>query len=1073
MDFLRDEKSQTMNYTELQVTTNFSFLRGGSHPRDLIARAVAYGHTRMAITDRNTVAGVVRAHLAARGTGLTIIPACRLDLVDGPSLLAYPTDQEAWTRMCALLSLGNLRTEKGQCELYKTDVYKYMQGILFALVPPDNLNRAFEFDPSFIAHVREYRDVFGSSLYVAANRTYRANDAKRMYRIAELGIPMLATNDVHYHCKEQRELQDILTCIREKCTIYNAGYKLHQNAERHLKTTAEMLRLFAPYPDAIRRTQEIAEACTFSLDTLKYIEPETISHDGLTAQQRLTKFTWEGAHKRYGAVIPEKVKKQLDFELDFIERRQLAPYFLRVHKYTSKAAELGILYQGRGSAANSTVCFCLAITPVDPMKSRLVFSRFMSDAREEWPDIDVDFEHERREEIIQFIYDDYGRDHAAIVATVTQERYKGAVRDVGKAMGLSEDILKRLSGSVWHYHEEGVAPDYLTEQGLNPHDPHLKKVVALTEQLMGFPRQLGQHTGGFVITHGKLSDICPVLNARMENRVQLEWNKDDLEALGILKVDVLGLGMLTCIRKGFDLIRQHYGKDITLANIPQDDPAVYEMFCHADTIGVFQIESRAQMSMLPRLQPRCFYDLVIEVAIVRPGPIQGQMVHPYLKRRQGLIPVEYPSPELEDILGRTLGVPLFQEQAMEIAIIAAGYTPAEADQLRRSIASFKANGQLHLHKDKFVNGMLTNGYERDFSEYTFELLKGFQEGYGFPESHASAFAWLVYVSGYQKYHYPEVFAAALLNSQPMGFYQPAQIIIDAKKHGVTVRPIDVNHSDWDCTLEEKQGKYHALRLGFRLANGLRAEDMRQLVSSRTKSYRSIHELTMVGLSIASLELLADADAFRSMGLDRRKALWEISALADKPTGMFSGQASESAYEGQVALPLMSEAEHVVQDYMATGLSIKAHPVSFVRPRLTTLQIVTTDSLATFKNGDQVRVTGIVTVRQRPGTAKGVMFITIEDETGFANLVVWPKIFERFRKEILAAPMLMVEGKLQIEGEVIHVVVQRCFDLTHLLERLSAEKSNEQASHSKAAKSAAKQRPQSTQGDLFAVSRNFR
>lgn len=1062
-----------MQYAELQVTTNFSFLRGGSHPRDLVAAAAAYGHTKMAITDRNTVAGVVRAHLAAKDSGLKIIPACRLDLIDGPSLLAYPTDQDAWTRMCALLSLGNLRTEKGECDLYKSDVYQHAEGILFAVVPPDNLNRAFQFEDLFIANLHEYREVFGDNLYIAANRTYRANDAKRMYRIAELGVPMLATNDVHYHHKEQRELQDVLTCIREKCSIYNAGYKLHQNAERHLKGSAEMVRLFREYPDAIRRTQEIAEACTFSLDTLKYIEPETISHDGLTAQQRLVRYTMEGAHKRYGPVIPEKVKQQLDFELDFIERRKLAPYFLRVYKYTSKAAELGILYQGRGSAANSTVCFCLAITPVDPMKSRLVFSRFMSDAREEWPDIDVDFEHERREKIIQFIYNDYGREHAAIVATVTQERYKGAIRDVGKAMGLSEDILKRLSGSVWHYHEEGVAPDFLVEQGLNPNDPHLKKVIELTQQLMGFPRQLGQHTGGFVITHGKLSDICPVLNARMENRVQLEWNKDDLEALGILKVDVLGLGMLTCIRKGFDLIRQHYGRDITLANIPQDDPAVYEMFCHADTVGVFQIESRAQMSMLPRLQPRCFYDLVIEVAIVRPGPIQGQMVHPYLKRRQGLIPVEYPSPELEDILGRTLGVPLFQEQAMEIAIIAAGYTPAEADQLRRSIASFKANGQLHLHKDKFVNGMLANGYERDFSEYTFELLKGFQEGYGFPESHASAFAWLVYVSGYQKCHYPEVFAAALLNSQPMGFYQPAQIIIDAKKHGVVVSAIDVNHSDWDCSLEEKEGRYHTLRLGFRLAKGLREDDIRHLILARTSSYISIHQLAEAGISIATLELLADADAFRSMQLDRRQALWEISALADKPTGIFSGQASESVYEGQIKLPLMSDAEHVVQDYMATGLSIKAHPVSFVRQRLTALQVIATDRMGSFKNGDKVRVAGIVTVRQRPGTAKGVMFITIEDETGFANLVVWPKIFERFRKEILSAPMLMAEGKLQIEGEVIHLVVQRCFNVSDLLEKLAATPKRSSANNQSANHNSKAATQLSTQGDLFAVPRNFR
>ncbi|MFB9840883.1 error-prone DNA polymerase [Mucilaginibacter ginsenosidivorans] len=1059
-----------MEYSELQVTTNFSFLRGGSHPRELVACAAAYGHTKIAITDRNSVAGVVRAHLAAKEAGIPIIPGCRFDLLDGPSLLAYPTDQDAWTRMCALITLGNLRTEKGQCDLYKKDVYDHAQGILFALIPPDTLNKAFEFDASFIANAYEYREALGSNLYVCANRTYRANDAKRLYRIAGLDIPMLATNDVHYHHSERRPLQDVLMCIREKCNIYNAGYKLHQNAERHLKSTAEMERLFRGYPDAIRRTQEISEACTFSLDTLKYIEPENISTDGLTAQERLTKLTIEGAHKRYGDVIPEKVKTQIAFELDFIERRKLAPYFLRVHKYTSKAAELEILYQGRGSAANSTVCFCLAITPVDPMKSRLVFSRFMSDAREEWPDIDVDFEHERREEIIQFIYEDYGREHAAIVATVTQERYKGAVRDVGKAMGLSEDTIKRLSGSVWHYHEDGVDLQFLSEQGLNPDDPHLRKVVELTDQLMGFPRQLGQHTGGFVITHGKLSDICPVLNARMENRVQLEWNKDDLEALGILKVDVLGLGMLTCIRKGFDLIKQHYGPKVTLANIPQDDAEVYDMFCHADTVGVFQIESRAQMSMLPRLQPRCFYDLVIEVAIVRPGPIQGQMVHPYLKRRQGLIPVEYPSPELEEILGRTLGVPLFQEQAMEIAIIAAGYTPAEADQLRRSIASFKANGQLHLQESKFVNGMVNNGYTPEFSEYTFKLLQGFQEGYGFPESHASAFAWLVYVSGWIKCHYPDVFCAALLNSQPMGFYQPAQIVTDAKKHGVIVRPIDINYSMWDNILEEQDGKYRALRLGFRQANGIRQDDMDILVSARTNPFKSIEELHDAGISIATLELLADADTFRSINLDRRQALWEVTALKDKPAGLFVNQPSESAYEGPIELPHMSAAEHVVQDYMAVGLSLKAHPVSFLRPRLDQLQVTPTAALSSFKNGDKIKVAGLVTVRQRPGTAKGVMFITIEDETGFANLVVWAKVFETYRKEILQGHLLMAEGILQIEGEVIHVVAKRCFDLSRLLQQLPK---TGQEDESKSGKENKKAPPPNVQGDLFAVSRNFR
>ncbi|MDB5154771.1 MAG: error-prone polymerase [Mucilaginibacter sp.] len=1024
-----------MSYTELQVTTNFSFLRGGAHPEELVAQAADYGQAKIAITDRNSVAGVVRAHLAAKARGIGIIPACRLDLLDGPGLLAYPTDQDAWGRLCALLTTGNLRAEKGDCHLYKQDVFDHSKGIKFMAVPPVSLNKQFDFDETFKADLAVYREALGADLYLAASRSYTGDDAKRLYRLSALGVPVVATNDVHYPSAERRELQDVLTCIREKCTIHNAGFKLHPNAERHLKTTDEMQRLFRQYPESIRLTQEIAEACMFSLDTLKFIEPEEVSADGLTPQERLTQFTWKGAGKRFGEDIPEKIKTQIDFELAFIERKQLASYFLRVYKYTRKAEELGILYQGRGSAANSTVCYCLAITAVDPMKSRLLFSRFMSDARDEWPDIDVDFEHERREEIIQFIYDDYGRDRAAIVATVTQERHKGAIRDVGKAMGLSEDTIKRLSGAIWDFSEEGFDRQRIIEQGLNPDDPHLRKVLELTEQLMGFPRQLGQHTGGFVITQGKLSDICPVMNARMEDRTQLEWNKDDLEALRILKVDVLGLGMLTCIRKGFELAKQHYGLDLTLANIPQDDPAVYEMICHADTVGVFQIESRAQMSMLPRLKPRCFYDLVIEVAIVRPGPIQGDMVHPYLRRRDGIDPIEYPSKELKEILGRTLGVPLFQEQAMEIAIVAAGFTPAEADQLRRSMATFKAKGLVSQHRKKLVDGMVANGYTEEFANRIFKQLEGFGS-YGFPESHAASFALLVYVSSWIKCYYPDVFAAALLNSQPMGFYQPAQIVIDAKKHDVVVRPVDVNHSLWDNTLEEKAGKYCAVRLGFRQVKGLSEEDMQPLIAARGAGYTSINQLSDAGVPQAAIEKLTDADAFRSLQLDRREALWEVPALSDKPIALFAGQPSESTKEVQITLPFMTQAEHVVQDYASTGLSLKAHPVSFVREKLKLLHVTATSELAKLKNGDPVKVAGLVTVRQRPGTAKGVLFITIEDESGFSNLVVWEKVFEKYRKEILQARLLMVEGKLQIEGEVIHVIVGRCFNLSSLLRGLT-------------------------------------
>jgi error-prone DNA polymerase len=1024
-----------MEYAELQVTSNFSFLRGGSHPQELAEQAAALGYSAIAITDRNSLAGIVRAHTAAKAAGIRFIPACRLDLADGASLLAYPTDLAAYGRLSALLTKGNLRTEKGKCELYKADVYVQAEGMLFVAVPPEKLDGRFELNAAFLKDLSEYRQQFGRSLYVAASFNYQGQDAKRLYRLAETGVPLVATGDVHYHIPERRELQDVLTCIREKCTIHTAGFRLHPNAERFLKALEEIYRLFRAYPEALANARFISEACRFSLDSLKYLEPEEKLVDGMTSQQRLEKLAWEGAKERFGDPVPEKHVQQIRFELEFIERRKLAWYFLRVHRYTQQAEDLGILHQGRGSAANSTVCFCLGITAVNPAKSRLLFSRFMSDARDEWPDIDVDFEHERREEIIQFIYNDYGRDRAAIVATVTQERHKGAIRDVGKAMGLSEDTIKRIGATIWDFYEEGFDEKRLRDQGLNPKDPLILKVLRLTCELIGFPRQLGQHTGGFVITEGQLSDLCPVLNARMENRTQVEWNKDDLEDLQILKVDVLGLGMLTMIRKAFDLVLRHYDRKLTLANVPQDDPLVYDMICRADTIGVFQIESRAQMSMLPRLKPREFYDLVIEVAIVRPGPIQGDMVHPYLRRRNREELPEYPKPELEEILSRTLGVPLFQEQAMEIAIVAGGFTPAEADQLRRSMASFKANGKLHLYEKKLVDGMLARGYEEDFSRRIFKQLQGF-EGYGFPESHAASFALLVYISSWLKCHYPDVFCAALLNSQPMGFYQPAQIVRDARDHRVQVLPVDINASEWDNTLQQKGGKYYAVRMGFRQVKGLKEADMEQLVAMRADGYRHVDQLRAAGVPETALEKLADADAFRSLGADRRMALWEVSALADRPIGLFNGQLSETELETEVNLPAMTRGEHVVQDYISTGLSLKDHPIGLVRPVLTKMRNLRVSDLADRKDGDFVCIAGLITVRQRPGTAKGVLFMTLEDETGSANLVVWQKLFDRYRKEIVQSRLLMVAGKLQIANGVTHLVVYRCFNLTALLRSLT-------------------------------------
>ncbi|WP_163378935.1 error-prone DNA polymerase [Cyclobacterium sp. SYSU L10401] len=1032
---------QETAYSELQVTSNFSFLRGGSHPEELVQRAIQLGYEALALTDRNTLAGIVRAHAAARESGLRFIPACRLDLLDGPSLLAYPKDRDAYGRLSSLLTLGNLRAEKGICHLYKADVYAYARDSVFIAVPPTSLNANLDFEPAFYSSLEEYREALGDSLYLAAAFAYNGSDQKRLFRMAQLeqslGIPLVAVNDVHYHAPGRRALQDVLTCIREKCTIQNAGFRLHPNAERYLKSREEMYRLFREYPAALRRAVEIAASCEFSLDQLTYQYPEEISSEGRSPQEELELRTWEGARGSFGEQISEALRNTIRQELEFIARKDYASYFLTVYDLVRFARKRGILCQGRGSAANSVVCYCLGITSVDPSKFKLLFARFMSDARNEPPDIDVDFEHERREEVMQYIYEKYGRDRAGIVATVTRLHWKGAVRDLGKAMGLSLDAVDRLAKSGHELTKEWLQGEKVSSQGFDPRDSHLRKTLLLTRQYMGFPRQLGQHTGGFVITRDQLSNLCPVLHAKMENRTCIEWDKDDIDALGFLKVDVLALGMLTCIRKAFDLVRSHYGPQLTLANIPQDDPQVYEMISHADTLGVFQIESRAQMSMLPRLRPKTFYDLVIEVAIVRPGPIQGDMVHPYLKRRRGEEPVEYPSRELEEILGRTLGVPLFQEQAMEIAIVAAGFTPAEADGLRRSMATFKAHGLVSQYEKKLVGGMVARGYQEDFARRVFRQLEGFGS-YGFPESHAASFALLVYVSCWLKYHYPDVFATALLNSQPMGFYRPAQIVTDARKHGVEVRPVDVNRSFWDHVFEEKSGQYLSIRLGFRQVKGLNQSDMQLLVEQRKKPYDHITDLINAGVPKSALERLADADAFRSQGLDRRQALWEVLALQGRPIGVFTGQVQETPQEKEVSLPAIPPMEQVLRDYAATTLSLKSHPLSLLRDQLDQLRVSPTAHLGKMKDGAFVKVCGLITVRQRPGTAKGVLFITVEDETGFANLVVWAKTFEKYRSVILQSKLLMVSGKLQIEGEVIHVVVRACHNLNKLLQPSSVE-----------------------------------
>ncbi len=1033
-----------MSYAELRVTSNFSFLRGASHPEELVETAKALGHGAIAVTDCNTLAGVVRFHGAAADAGIRLLVGTRLDFIDGPGVLCFPEDIAAYARLSRMLSTGKRRAEKGHCHLYINDLFDHAEGQVVIVLSPDRA------DDAFTDHLKRLRKGFGGRLYLAVQHLARGDDRARIRALGLLAdamdIPLVATGDVLYHTPARRPLQDVLTCIRDGCTIDRAGARLNANAERHLKTPAEMARLFEDRPDAIANIAAIVERCRFSLDELKYEYPSEPVPDGSTAQAELARLTWIGAAKRYPDGIPEKVRVNLTHELELIGKLDYAPYFLTVDDIVRFARSRGILCQGRGSAANSAVCYCLGITAVDPDVMDLLFERFVSAARGEPPDIDVDFEHERREEVIQYIYGKYGRERAALTAEVICYRSRSAVREVGKVMGMSMDTVDALSrASRWE--RGGIREDNIREIGLNPSDRTLRQVIALSRQLSGFPRHLSQHVGGFVISEQPLHDIVPIENARMVDRTVIEWDKDDLDRLGILKIDVLGLGMLTCIRKAFELIARHYGKTFDLATVPQDDPAVYDMLCAADSIGVFQVESRAQMSMLPRLKPRTFYDLVIEVAIVRPGPIQGDMVHPYLRRRNGEEKVAFPSGELEQVLGKTLGVPLFQEQAMKIAIVAAGFTPEDADRLRRAMATFKRTGTITHFRGKMIRGMVRNGYDEDFAERCFKQIEGFGD-YGFPESHAASFALLVYVSAWLKRHYPAAFACAILNAQPMGFYAPAQLVRDARDHGVEVRPLDVNHSEWDCTLEDaRTGR--ALRLGFRQAKGMRETDVARLLAARDDGYRTVREAwRRANLDRRALETMARADAWGSLGLDRRAALWQVRGLGETPLPLFAYAETQArpgsnapppewGIEPDVDLPALGIGEQVMADYRYLRLSLRKHPCALLRDELTADGIVANEKLADMKDGAWVAVSGLVVVRQRPGTACGVIFATLEDETGVANVIVWPAVFERYRRDLLESRLLRVAGMLQKEGRVIHVVARHLLGLNDCLRALSA------------------------------------
>ena len=1036
-----------MRYAELQVTSHFSFLRGASSAPELFETAAALGIEALGIVDRNSLAGIVRAWEAARATGIRLVVGCRLDLTDGMSLLVYPMDRPAYSRLTRLLSLGKGRGGKGRCILDLTDVEAYSEGLIAVLVPD-------EADDTYAGQLRKIAAVFGDRAYVSLCLRRRPNDRLRLHnlsnRAARHKVKTVVTNDVLFHEPGRRQMQDIVTCIRNHTTIDDVGFDRERHADRFLKAPEEMHRLFSDYPEALARSREIVERCCFDMSQLQYQYPEEAIVPGLDAQQSLTKFTWEGAADRYPEGIPDEVRKAILHELELIREMRYAPYFLTVYSIVRFARSKDILCQGRGSAANSAVCYCLGITSINPETSDLLFERFVSRERDEPPDIDVDFEHNRREEVIQWIYETYGRSRSALCCTVLRYQTKGAMKDVGKALGLPEDLISQLLSGVWGFSREAIGEKQLKDNNLNATDYRLRLALELSAQLIGTPRHLGQHPGGFVLTQDRLDDLVPIEPAAMDDRQVVEWDKDDIEVLKFMKMDVLGLGMLSCIARAFVLLAEYKNLPMGLADVEQEDPMTYAMIRKAETLGTFQIESRAQMAMLPRLKPRTFYDLVIQVAIVRPGPIQGDMVHPYLRRREGKEEPYYPTPELEAVLSKTLGVPLFQESAMRVAMVCAGFTAGEADQLRKSMATFKFTGGVSKFKDKLIAGMLKNGYARDFAEQTFGQLEGFGS-YGFPESHAASFALIAYASCWIKCHHPDIFCAALINSQPMGFYSVAQIVQDAQKNGVEIRPVCVNASRWDCTMEpaSREGRL-AVRLGMRLVKGLSENDTARIVLARgEEAFHSADDMwRRSGVPTATLVKLAEADAFLpSLGLERRQALWDIKPLRNEPLELWAAadardaRTASEANEPEVALKSMTEGREVVEDYSHTGLTLRQHPMSFLRQELRAKRIVTCAEAMSERDGRWLWTAGLVLVRQRPGSARGVMFLTLEDETGIVNAVVWPSLFERQRRVLMTASMMGIHGKIQREGEVVHLVAQRLFDFSGDLSSLGERDSD--------------------------------
>jgi error-prone DNA polymerase len=1016
-------------YAELHCRTNYSFLEGASHPDELVEVAYRSGYLALAITDRNSLAGVVRAHVAAKSLGLKLLIGAELTPIDASPILVWAEHREGYGRLSRLITVGRRNAPKGECRLTFDDVAAHAQGLLAGV-----LLRQVDLTCA-PAELSRWRDVFGDRCYglVELHRgpqdEWLLNELQNACRASH--VPPVAANDVHYHTTDRRYLQDVLTAIRRGCTVAELGDHRFANGERHLKSLDEMQTLFASAPALIERTSEVAERCRFSLDELRYDYPQELCPSDETPISYLGKLTWDGARRRYPLEIPAAIRGQVERELALIEELHYEAYFLTVWDLVRFARSRQILCQGRGSAANSAVCFCLGVTSVDPKQIDLLFERFISKERDEAPDIDIDFEHQRREEVLQYVYEKYGRERAGMTAEVITYRPRSAVRDVGKVLGLSLDRIDSLAKAVDHVDTSEALARRFQETGFDPATRLGRQLIHLVQDLLGFPRHLSQHVGGMVLTQRPLCELVPIENASMPGRTVLQWDKDDLDALGILKVDCLALGMLSAIRRGLDLIETHKGNGYDLATIPAEDPAVYQMIQRADTIGVFQIESRAQMSMLPRLRPKEFYELVIEVAIVRPGPIQGDMVHPYLRRKNGEEEVTYPSEAVRNVLVKTLGVPLFQEQAMKLAVVAAGFTPGEADQLRRAMGAWRKTGVIEKFRQKLLDGMRGNGYTPEFADRLYNQIKGFGE-YGFPESHAASFALLVYASAWIKCYHPDVFLAAIINSQPMGFYAPAQLVVDARRHGVEVRPIDINHSHWDCTLEPTASGSHAVRLGWRLADSVGEELAERIVAARAaRAFVSWADfIQRTGLHTTLLTKLAKADAFQSVGVSRRQALWQALACRES-SPLFDGVEEEEP----IGLRSMTLEQEVVADYQANGFSLRGHPFRFLRDQLRERRVVTAAELATLETDRQYRVAGLILLRQRPGTAKGITFVTLEDESGTANLVIHQTTWEHFHRVARRAGAVIARGILQRQNEVIHLVVDQLEDLSRELSQI--------------------------------------